>query len=824
MSSVIAGNVRFTVIDPMCVRMEYSPEGRYRDLPTLFAANRDLRSEEFTAWTDKVFHLKTAHLEIEYRADQRCPAAGTLTVGFPGGRWKYGMRNEGDLGGVLQSLDDCEKPVPLPQGFLSRDGWQVIDDSRASVLKDGWIAADPREETYFDLYFFSYGRRYKEALKLLMALSGKVPMLPRWCMGSWYSRWFRYSSDDYRSIVREYRENGIPLDVMVMDMEWHTRGGDRGWGWGGTIGWTGWSWNRELLPDAEKLLAELRADGVQVAMNVHPHDGIRSHETCYRAFMEAMGESAENGNALPFDASSPKYMENYFEFAHGPLEKAGCGLWWVDWQQDCICPSLPGIPGQKHVPWLNACYFRHSRREGRRGIAFSRWGGFGDQKHPIHFSGDTSANWSVLRFQIAFTALSGNSGCFFWTHDMGGFCGTRQPELYARWLQFGALSAAMRLHSAGDDLDRRPWRWEEPFFTSLKESFRLRSRLMPYLYTAIHNACRDSVPMLRPLYLEYPDREEAYGNMQEFFCGDDLLAAPVTAPGCGPGYLAFQKLFIPEGEFCNFFTGVRYAAGTYPVPADLFQLPLFVRSGVPLVLGDPRKKHLADPDTAFEVQFFPASRKDPRTFTLYEDDGVSDGWEKGRFAETRITATGTPSGVVFDIEPSTGTFDGIAEERRFTFRIRNAAAAEQAVLNGRPVGFRMDDGTVLIGPFALKRAEALRLEVRFTEESDSVLAERAAKHYLAESPGPENEALLAGTGVLAVPDPLTDRKSLLVFPEGLAATEISGLRAKVEETGPGPITLSMPEGRAVFRYRNGAVFEFGGEKGAPRENGVPERP
>ena len=332
------------------------------------------------------------------------------------------------------------------------------------------------------------------------------------------------------------------------------------------------------------------------------------------------------------------------------------------------------------------------------------------------------------------------------------------------------------------------------------------------LATSMHNACRDSIPMLRPLYLDYPDLEEAYCNMQEFFCGDDLLAAPVTTPGTGAGHLAFQKLFIPEGEFCNFFTGVRYGAGIRPVPADLLQLPLFVRAGAPLVLGDPRKKRLADPDTEFEVQFFPASCKRSRVFALYEDDGVSDAWESGHFSETRITATGTQDGVLFEIEPSTGTFDGISEERSFLFRIRNAAAAEQSFLNGKPVDFRMDDDSILIGPFVLKRSESLRLEVRFTEESDSVLADRAAKHYLEANPGLENEALLAGTGVLTVPDPLTGKESLLVFPEGLAEMEISGLRSKVEGTDANPVVFAMPEDHAVFRYRNGAVFEFSGKK------------
>ena len=211
------------------------------------------------------------------------------------------------------------------------------------------------------------------------------------------------------------------------------------------------------------------------------------------------------------------------------------------------------------------------------------------------------------------------------------------------------------------------------------------------------------------------------------------------------------------------------------------------------------------------MQFFPASCKKARSFTLYEDDGVSDAWEKGEFAETKFTAEGTSSGVIFEIAPSSGTFEGISEERSFTFRVRNATAAEQAVANGKPVGFRLDHGSVLIGPFVLKRAEALRLEVRFTGEDNHILAARAAKRYLEEAPGLKNEALLAGTGVLAVSDPLTGGESLLGFPQGLVETEISGLRAKVEETGVDPIVLAMPDEHAVFRYRNGAVFEFRGK-------------
>ena len=233
---VISHNMRFTVIDPICVRIEYSLSGNFRDDPTLFAMNRNLGSEEFTIEDDGVFHLKTSALEIDWYYEFGLPKSGNLVIRQGDSVWLYGKKNTRNLGGPLPSLDGCTGPMPLPEGFLSRDGWQVIEDSSAAVLKNGWLTADPRGEDYLDLYYFAYGTEFKRALRLLTDLSGNVPMLPRWAMGSWYSRWFYYTSDDYRTILKEYEDHGYPLDVIVMDMEWHTRNASDGWGWGGS--WT----------------------------------------------------------------------------------------------------------------------------------------------------------------------------------------------------------------------------------------------------------------------------------------------------------------------------------------------------------------------------------------------------------------------------------------------------------------------------------------------------------------------------------------------------------------------------------------------------------
>ena len=166
----------------------------------------------------------------------------------------------------------------------SRDGWYVIDDTGKPVLKDGWIA--PRQKQHdIDWVLFAYGSDYKSAMKSLAQISGKVPMPRRHVLGSWYCRWYPYTADEFKEIVEGYREHDFPLDIMVMDMDWHTRDANVGYGHAGRIWWTGYTWNRELIPDPVKLLKEFAEDGIYVTLNDHPADGMRDHEEYYDKFI-----------------------------------------------------------------------------------------------------------------------------------------------------------------------------------------------------------------------------------------------------------------------------------------------------------------------------------------------------------------------------------------------------------------------------------------------------------------------------------------------------------------------------------------------------------
>ena len=176
---------------------------------------------------------------------------------------------------------------------------------------------------------------------------------------------------------------------------------------------------------------------VTVSLNDHPHDGIRPHEEMYADFMADMG--ADPSKPLLFDVGDRKYMETFFKHAHHSTEDLGIDFWWLDWQQDYAYPYVRGTT-TRHLPWLNEIYYNYSRHrlpDGRqlRGAGFSRWGGWGDHRHPIQFSGDAVGNWPMLRFEVDLTTTSGNAGCFFWAHDIGGFYDGLDPELYTRWTQ-----------------------------------------------------------------------------------------------------------------------------------------------------------------------------------------------------------------------------------------------------------------------------------------------------------------------------------------------------------------------------------------------------
>ncbi|HTR40404.1 MAG TPA: TIM-barrel domain-containing protein, partial [Pseudomonadales bacterium] len=313
---------------------------------------------------------------------------------------------------------------------------------------------------------------------------------------------------------------------------------------------------------------------------------------------------------------------------------------------------------------------------------YSRWGGWGEQRYPIHFSGDARACWEMLQFEIPFTTSSGNAGCFFWAHDTGGFSGERDPETYARWVQFSAFSTSLRLHSVGESLDRRPWLWGQPFEDSMRQMFHLRAQLLPYIYSSVYECYDQMLPLLRPMYLEYPTQPEAYQYPGQYLFGDDFLVAPITTPGVGTNYLAKQTIWFPPGQWFNFLTGEKYEGGRIAtVSADIYEIPVYVRAGVPIAMQPYTSRMTTAPLTNLIVRVFPGPAGES---VLYEDDGQSQGYLKGEFATTRITSEPAGGIVHIHIAPAQGRFKGQPQRRAYQIELPATKRAQQVMINGVP--------------------------------------------------------------------------------------------------------------------------------------------
>lgn len=727
-AAVQFGPARFTVITPQLIRLEYSRAERFTDEPSLFAIDRQAGCDDFQlSRSEQELTITTAAMTLTYRPDGKRlnPENLSAEIAMPDGSrrtWRPGDANEGNLKGPLHTLDGVNGEVPCPQGLLSRDGWQVIDDSDNHLLVDGWVAQRPPGRGQ-DWYLFGYGLDYKAALRSLTAIGGPVPLPRKHVFGSWYCRWYDYTSDDYRQLVAEYEQNDFPLDIMVFDMGWHRYDAAEGFGWAGNIGWSGWSWNRDLLPDVEDLLAEFRDQGLFVSLNVHPHDGIRDHEDMYDAFMADAELDPDRWGNPPFMAGDRKYMDSYFQHAHAPHEAIGVDFWWVDWQQNSLMPYVWGVANLEHQQWLNHLYFQHTASGDKRGLCYSRWGGWGDHRYPLHFSGDCHSTWEMLEWLVPFTAFSSNAGLFFWAHDLGGFMGKRNAELFARWVQFGVASPSLRVHSIGEadgeDLDRRPWLWGEQATDSMRQSYHLRARLMPYIYSCAYLGHAESLPLVRPMYLEYPDRPAAYENSQQFLFGPAMLAAPIASPGEGPDLTASQKVWFPEGTWYDWFTGERYEGdATARISAPLDRWPLLVRAGVPIPTQPYTPRMATEPLGHLIVRCYSGDDGAEGRFDLYEDDGQSRDYLAGRSAVTPLSYRRQGQRVTVTVGPTTGEFYAQLPKRDVTVELPAHRQISDAACNGRAVEVTpaQDDAPARVHSRGVDIREAL--ELTFTAEMD----------------------------------------------------------------------------------------------------------
>lgn len=536
------------------------------------------------------------------------------------------LDNKENLLSTFEGLDGCDgnvndhyanppKPLVLEKGVCSKNGVAVIDDNSSIIDEDGIIK---KIDDRFDKYVFAYGHEYQDAVKAFYAISGNVPLIPRYALGNWWSRYHRYHSDEYLALMDKFIEKDIPLTVATIDMDWHPSTNiidyykikelDRmkeeygfntsypQWRWG----WTGYSWDKTVFKNPQDTLKKLHRKGLKVTLNTHP-DTVCWYETYYDEFVKDLGENPSLLKGYDIDLSNPKFINSYFKNLHKTIENDGVDFWWID---------------DTTYTFALAHYYYLDNALNHYPLILCRYGGYGSHRYPIGFSGDSVISWKSLDFLPYFTANSSNIGYSWWSHDIGAFMeGYKDDELYLRYVQLGVFLPILRLHSQQNDvLTKEPWAYKNGIGELAIKHLRLRHKLIPFIYSGTYRNTLDGLALIEPMYYYHPEDERSYQFKNQYYFNGQLLVAPITSHS-KQKKLSEIKVFLPEGTWTDIFTNDVYEGNkVVNMIRPLDSIPVLAKQGAIYVLGSDGKNSIENPKE-LEVNVFNGNG----SFTLYED-------------------------------------------------------------------------------------------------------------------------------------------------------------------------------------------------------------
>ncbi|MCQ2470845.1 MAG: DUF5110 domain-containing protein [Clostridia bacterium] len=650
-SVAVFGNLRVTVLFSRLIRVEKKSGDSFCDMPTQSVWNRQFPSPKFDIIRVRNYiAIKTEDAEFVINQNSGKLKSVTLKDGKIITDFKCG-----NLKGTRRTLDMTYGKIPLGDGIISKNGVAILDDKKSLVINDdGTVSPFDRSRDY---YVFAYGHDYREALSDFYKITGETPLLPRFALGNWWSRYKAYTQEEYLNLMRKFKDKKIPITVATVDMDWH---------WVDVVGkfgesaknqaipknpselvqgWTGYSWNTDLFPDYKEFLQKLKEMNLHTTLNVHPSMGVRWFEDQYKEFAEFMGFDPQEKKQIPFDMTDKKFVEAYFKFLHHKYENDGVDFWWIDWQQG----SKTKIPGLDPLWALNHYHFMDSAKNGKRPLILSRFAGAGSHRYPLGFSGDTAIYWSALKFQPYFTATASNIGYSWWSHDIGGHRGgKKEDELYLRWLQLGVFSPVNRLHSSNNELmGKEPWKHSKQIEACAEDALRLRHRLLPYIYTMNYRCHKSGTPLVEPMYYSFPEENEAYNCKNQFYFGSEMIVAPITSKCDKHTLTACSDVWLPEGKFTDIFTNKTYIGGEkIRMFRGMESIPVLAKEGAIIPLSADGETNDISLPSQMEILVFNGNN----SFEMYEDDGETNNYLDGEFAFTTFTVSDDGKDLTFTIK------------------------------------------------------------------------------------------------------------------------------------------------------------------------------
>ena len=547
-------------------------------------------------------------------------------------------------------------------------------------------------------YTFVYGPKLDRVVAGYRQLTGRATLLPRWAFGLWQSRQRYETSQQSLDVVDEYRRRGVPFDNIVQD-----------WMYWPQNAWGSHRFDPQRFPDPDRWIKQLHERHAHVMISVWGkfYSGDYAGNENFKAMqaggflyqptlVEGVRDWVGDGgyNYAYYDAFNPAARSLFWSQVNSALFRRGIDAWWMDATEPEVAqPSPTTLERQQHfmdrtalgpaARVLNAYALENSRAvyEGQRAVApdqrvfiLTRSGFAGIQRYAtVTWSGDVTSTFTALAKQVAAGLGYSLSGVPFWTSDSGGYtmqsrfsAENQKPadaeewrELNARWFEFATFCPLTRIH--GELRVREPWTFggdSHPAYKAVVKFDRLRYRLLPYVYSLAGAVTQDGGTMMRPLVMDFPADANARSLADEYLFGPGLLVAPVTT------YQARSRaVYLPQtsGGWYDFWTGAAAAGGrTVDAAAPVDGIPLYVRAGTILPVGPELQYTSEKPADPITLYVYTGSNG---SFSLYEDDGESYGYERNEFS--RILLNWDDVARTLTIGRRLGAYPGMRRERKF---------------------------------------------------------------------------------------------------------------------------------------------------------------
>ncbi len=597
--------------------------------------------------------------------------------------------------GYTQPLATMNINVPL---IVSLKGYAVYFDNTYRGNFDFGVARP--DEFYYAVpggeltYYFMSSDTLTGLLERYTWLTGRQPLPPRWAFGYLQSKYGYQNAAEAASVIQRMRQDNIPCDAIILDLYWYYHMGDL-------------SWNTASWPDPGGMISDFLAQGIKTIVITEPY--IVEYSGNFPA-------AAADGYLARNSSGDPYLLSNWWSCSCNAglldITNPAARTWWWNKHPAFMGDSMGGIWTDLGEPETHPLDMVHSLGStlkvhniynflwaqtlfngfrdiypGRRLFNLTRSGYAGIQRYGvITWSGDVGKSFGGLAVQLPILLGMGLSGIAYHNSDIGGFCcGTTTPELYSRWMEFGAFCPVTRAHGSGQGTE--PWAFGDTTEQISRKFIRLRYSLLPYIYTMAYENYRSGLPLVRPLFFEDPSDPILWNESSSYLWGSAMLVSPVVQSG-----QRSKTVYLPKGTWIEYWTDERFSGNqNVTVRAPLDRMPVFVKSGsiIPTQpVGNYTDERVMD---TLILQCYPDSLVQG-AFTLYEDDGRTLEYQSGRYARTLFSlslspvhGTGDTSGTLeITVGKADGIFSGKLPNRVYLCDVHSIMAKPAAVyVNGQ---------------------------------------------------------------------------------------------------------------------------------------------